>query len=76
MSYFLDLLRDRGAIHEKNYIEYLANGGLEVARIDCIGASKAPVAETLSAMKVAAPLIVQDTLLPSTIPSARTNYNV
>jgi uncharacterized protein len=58
----LDILRERGAIHEQNYVEHLAKAGLETVRIDGIEVTDAAVAETLAAMKAGVPAIVQGAL--------------
>ena len=58
----LDILRERGAIHEKNYVEHLKNAGLDALRIDGIEVTDAAVAQTLSAMKKGVPVIVQGAL--------------
>jgi predicted RecB family nuclease len=58
----LDILRERGAIHERNYIEHLAKAGLEAVRIEGIEVTGAAVSETLAAMKTGVPVIVQGAL--------------
>jgi predicted RecB family nuclease len=58
----LDILRERGAIHEHNYVEHLAKAGLKAVRIDGIEVTDAAVSETLAAMKAGAPVIVQAAL--------------
>jgi predicted RecB family nuclease len=58
----LDALRERGSIHERNYVEHLAKTGLEAVRIDGIEVSAAAVSETLAAMKAGAQVIVQGAL--------------
>ena len=58
----LDILRERGAIHEQNYVEHLRKAGLEAVKIDGIEVSDAAVAETLAAMKQGVPVIVQAAL--------------
>ena len=58
----LDILRERGAIHEQNYVEHLRKAGLEATRIEGIEVSDAAVAETLAAMNRGVPLIVQAAL--------------
>jgi predicted RecB family nuclease len=58
----LDILRERGAIHEQSYVEHLRNAGLQAVRIDGIAVTDAAVAETLAAMKQGVPVIVQAAL--------------
>jgi len=58
----LDILRERGAIHEQNYVEHLRQAGFEAVRIDGIEVSDAAVSETLAAMKQGVPVIVQAAL--------------
>jgi uncharacterized protein len=58
----LDLLRERGAIHEQNYVEHLANAGFDAVRIDGIEVTEAAVGQTLSAMTAGVPVIVQGAL--------------
>ncbi len=52
---FLDALRERGLLHERNYVERLANAGEEVVAI----AADEAIPETLEAMKRGAGAIVQ-----------------
>jgi uncharacterized protein len=58
----LKILWERGAIHEKNYVEHLTKEGLDVVRIDGIEVTGEAVAETLAAMKKGVPAIVQGAL--------------
>src|SRR5579862_3644914 len=58
----LDILRERGAIHEHNYVEHLAEAGLEAVRIEGIEVTDVAVSETLAVMKAGAPVIVQGAL--------------
>jgi predicted RecB family nuclease len=58
----LDILRERGAIHEQSYVEHLRKAGLEAVKIDGIDVSDAAVAETLAVMKQGVPVIVQAAL--------------
>ena len=44
---FLQILWDRGAVHEQNYVEHLTQAGLEVVRIDGVDVTDAVVAETI-----------------------------
>jgi len=58
----LDLLRERGSIHERNYVEHLVNGGLEAVTIKGTEVTEGAVAETLAAMKAGVQVIVQGAL--------------
>ncbi|RUM95226.1 TM0106 family RecB-like putative nuclease [Pseudaminobacter arsenicus] len=58
----LEILRERGWIHEQNYVDHLTNAGLKVVRIDGVDVSDAAVGETLAAMKDGAEVIVQGAL--------------
>lgn len=58
----LDILRERGAIHEQGYVEHLKNSGLNAVRIDGIEVTNEAVAETLAAMRQGVPVIVQAAL--------------
>jgi uncharacterized protein len=58
----LDLLRERGAIHEQNYVDHLKGGGLDVVRIEGAEVSREPVARTLQALRQGVPVIMQGAL--------------
>jgi len=58
----LQILSERGSAHELAYIEYLQEGGFEIARIEGVEVTDTAVAETLAAMKAGAPIIVQAAL--------------
>ncbi len=58
----LDILRERGAIHEQNYVDHLTKAGLKVAKIDGVDVTDAAVGETLAAMKDGNDVIVQGAL--------------
>lgn len=58
----LEILRERGSIHEQTYVDHLTNAGLKVVRIDGVDVSDAAVGETLAAMKDGAEIIVQGAL--------------
>jgi hypothetical protein len=58
----LDLLVERGAIHEKGYIDYLAAGGRAITTIDGVGVDTAAVDATLAAMRTGVPIIIQGAL--------------
>src|SRR5436190_12143628 len=55
----LDILSQRGAIHEQNFVEHLQGAGLEVARIGGTLVTNEAVTETLAAMRGGAPVIAQ-----------------
>jgi hypothetical protein len=55
----LQILWERGAAHERNYVDHLTRAGLDVVRIDGIGLGEAAVSETLAAMKRGAAVIAQ-----------------
>jgi predicted RecB family nuclease len=58
----LELLAERGTRHERNYVEHLRAGGLQIAEIDGVGIDSASAARTLDAMKAGTPVIVQGAL--------------
>src|SRR5215468_5482642 len=55
----LQILSERGAAHERDYIEHLTKAGLDVIRIDGIEVTTAAVAETRGAMQRGIPVIAQ-----------------
>src|SRR5215471_6706252 len=59
---FLQILWDRGAVHEQNYVEHLTQAGLEVVRIDGVHVTDKAVSETLAAIKEGAQVIAQGAL--------------
>jgi uncharacterized protein len=58
----LQILAERGAAHERSYVEHLTKAGLEVIRIDGVDITQEAVAETLVAMRRGAPVIAQAAL--------------
>lgn len=58
----LEILAERGAQHEKAYVEHLQSTGLSVTVIDGVGVETAAVEQTVAAMKAGAPVIVQGAL--------------
>jgi hypothetical protein len=58
----LEILRERGSIHEQSYVDHLTNAGLDAVRIDGFDVTDAAVSETLSAMKDGVEVIVQGAL--------------
>ncbi len=58
----LQILRERGAVHEQNYVEHLTESALEPVRIDGVDITEEAVSQTLAAMKRGTPVIVQGAL--------------
>ncbi len=58
----LQILWERGSVHEQNYVEHLENAGLEVVRIHGVDVTDEAVSETLTAMRHGTPVIVQGAL--------------
>ena len=58
----LEVLFERGAAHEQNYIEHLTKIGVDVTRIDGIEVTSEAAAETRAAMQRGVPIIVQGAL--------------
>ncbi len=58
----LQILSERGAAHEQEYVEHLRKAGLDVVRIDGIDVMNAAVADTYAAMRRGVPVIVQAAL--------------
>lgn len=58
----LEVLWERGAIHEKNYVEHLQASGLDVVRIDGVDISPDAVKATIDAMQRGVAVIVQGAL--------------
>jgi predicted RecB family nuclease len=58
----LEILSERGAAHEKNYVEHLTKAGLEVVRIDGADITNGSVGATLAAMQRGVPVIAQAAL--------------
>jgi hypothetical protein len=50
-SPLLEILWERGLIHERNYLEHLAEAGSEVVRIEGIAVTAEAIADTVAAMK-------------------------
>lgn len=59
---FLDLLLKRGAIHEANFVNRLEISGVDVIRIDGVGADANSVEATAGAMRRGASVIIQGAL--------------
>ena len=58
----LEVLAERGALHERDYVEHLKSGGLSVSVIDGVGVDADAVHRTVEAMKGGAQIIVQAAL--------------
>lgn len=58
----LQILRERGAIHEQNFVQHLVDHGFETVRIDGVDVSDAAVAATREAMAQGVQVIVQGAL--------------
>jgi predicted RecB family nuclease len=58
----LQILWERGAAHERDYIDYLTQAGLDVVRIDGVGLGEVAIFETLAAMQNGAAVVAQGAL--------------
>jgi uncharacterized protein len=58
----LEVLWERGAVHEQNYLEHLKASGLDVVRIDGVDVSAEAAAATIDAMQRGVPVIVRGAL--------------
>lgn len=58
----LEVLWERGALHEQNYVEHLKASGLDVIRIEGVDVSAEAVTATIDAMRNGVPVIVQGAL--------------
>jgi len=58
----LQILAERGSVHEQNYLEHLTKAGLDVVRIDGFDITGQSVTETLAAMRRGVPVIAQAAL--------------
>jgi uncharacterized protein len=58
----LEVLAQRGALHEQSYLNYLVTNGLSVKRIDGVGIDAKTVRSTLDAMREGVPVIAQGAL--------------
>jgi uncharacterized protein len=58
----LEVLRERGDLHEKEYINHLRAGGLETVHIDGAEISRDAVAQTLDALRRGVAVVVQGAL--------------
>jgi predicted RecB family nuclease len=58
----LQILSERGAAHERSYVEHLMKAGLDVVRIDGVEVTNTAITQTLGAMQHGVPVIVQAAL--------------
>ncbi len=58
----LEILWERGAIHEQKYVDHLSNAGRNVVRIEGVDVTDAALVETMAAMKDGADVIAQGAL--------------
>ncbi|WP_245322006.1 TM0106 family RecB-like putative nuclease [Mesorhizobium sp. WSM1497] len=59
---FLEILRERGALHEQAYIDNLKASGLDAIRIEGIDITATTAGQTIDAMRAGTPVIVQGAL--------------
>lgn len=59
----LEVLWERGAAHERAYVEHLRSRGLKIVEIEGVGVSQAQVEQTLMALRAGAEVIVQGAFL-------------
>ena len=55
----LEVLAERGALHEQSYLKHLDAAGFSVVEIDGVGVDESAVATTVKAMRDGAPIIAQ-----------------
>src|SRR6476646_6326331 len=58
----LELLAERGALHEASYLDHLRVSGLNVLQVDGIGVDANSVSQTLDAMRSGTAIIAQGAL--------------
>ena len=58
----VEMLREKGDAHERDYIEHLRQAGCQVTVIEGIGLDEANAADTLRAMREGHEIIVQGSL--------------
>ena len=56
---FLKLLQERGAIHEKAFLDHLKSEGYQVFEVEGVGTDQALVDQTITAMRACAQIIFQ-----------------
>ncbi|MER8369028.1 TM0106 family RecB-like putative nuclease [Mesorhizobium sp. M1378] len=59
---FLEILWERGAIHEQAYVDHLKACGLDTMRIEGVDITASTAEQTLNAMRAGVPIIVQGAL--------------
>lgn len=59
----LEVLWERGAIHERSYVQHLRDSGREMVEIEGVGITSAQVEKTLDAMRAGADVIIQGAFL-------------
>lgn len=59
----LEVLWERGAAHERAYVDHLRSRGLTIVEIEGVGVAQAQVEETMMAMRAGAEVIVQGAFL-------------
>ncbi|HEY0681665.1 MAG TPA: TM0106 family RecB-like putative nuclease [Steroidobacter sp.] len=59
----LEVLWERGAAHERAFVEHLRDRGLEIVEIEGIGVSPSQVEQTMAAMRAGVEVIVQGAFL-------------
>lgn len=55
----LEILWERGTVHEKNYVTHLEKAGFEITKLDGIDITDDAVSRTIDAMKSGAQIIIQ-----------------
>jgi hypothetical protein len=58
----LEVLVERGALHEQSYLDHLELSGLSITRVDGVGVDASAVEQTLDAMRRGVPIIAQGAL--------------
>jgi uncharacterized protein len=58
----LELLAERGALHEQKYVDHLCVGGLSIVAVEGIGIDNTSCTQTLEAMRAGTDVIVQGAL--------------
>jgi predicted RecB family nuclease len=58
----LETLWERGLAHERSYVEYLEQAGLQVVRVEGVGIEEKQLKDTADAMRAGVPVIVQAAL--------------
>src|SRR5262249_41513694 len=58
----LELLIERGALHEQSYLDHLEANGFPVLRIGGVGIEPNALAQTVDAMRKGAPIVAQGAL--------------